>query len=146
MSTEIDEKIKLLVAKIEKDRLEIAAEKAKIKKGWVTNCSLRLPNTTTSINIPTAGPDMLSYALGSLLMWEDYTEKANQMLGITEPLLFGGSTIDQWIVDIKKRRSALTLSKKQANLDVLELRTKNILSESSKRELEYEAIMKSLDL
>jgi predicted nucleotidyltransferase len=146
MSTDIDEKVKALVEKIEKDRLEIAEEKAKIKKGWVTNCSLRLPNTTTSINIPTAGQDMLSYALSYLLMWEDYATKANEILGIKESLILGGSTIDQWIVDIKKRMSVLTLSKKQANLDTLELRAKHILSESSKRELEYEAIIKSLEL
>ena len=146
MANEIDSKIVKLFDVLNEKKAEVdIAEQASSKK-WVTNCSFPpvFGDNSRGINIQTQTQANLIGLLSDLLVRDQCTRKAAEIMGMEYDGKYGGYTVDEWVEDFKTRGAKIVLSARKAELAELHKRLDAIVSPEQKRELELEAITKSL--
>jgi len=153
----INKKIKIMSS--EKDKLVdelfeiIQKKKEEIKKiekpDWKTNCSFVSPLLPTSqprnLRVLTDISE-LTAMVSDLLVVKDYNSKAAEILDVDATINWNGSTIEDWISDIKTRVSIVNIAKKKKELDALEKRLDKLVSKEKREEMELAAIRKELGL
>ncbi len=146
MSDAIDSKINDLfnVLNAKKQQVE-AAESASTRK-WKTNGVFPpvFDSSTRGINIQTQSAPNLIGLLSDLLIRDRAAQEAAEMMGAEYDGKWGGYTIAEWVEDFKTRVAKIQLVTRKAELVDLEKRLDAIVSPEQRRELELEAITKSL--
>jgi len=147
MANTIDQKINELFAIVRKQKAEVEAAEKETKQSWKTNCSITLPfgREDSPINIQTATESKIKLIVMGLLKHKEYAAEAEQLLGLEATQDYNGFSYDDWITDCKKRIAVFNIRAKKDKLSTLEKRLNDIVSPEQKRQMELEAITKSLD-
>lgn len=144
--SEIDSRIQKLFDILKEKKKEVDAAEQASSKRWVTNCSFPpvFGDTNRGINIQTQTQVNLIGLLSDLLVRDQSTRNAAELMGVPHDGLHGGYTVESWVEDFKTRAAKLTLATRKAELAGLEKRLDAIVSPEQRRALELEAITKSL--
>lgn len=144
--TTIDKTIQELFQKLEERKKTVADLKAKTQKGWVTNCTWKIPFTGTVVNIQTCPEDQLVQLAGEIISTFGKYKFGADMLGINigKVQQINGYTVDEWKTDLTKRLATITIRSEEAKLAELEARLNSVLSPEERRRIEVELIAKSL--
>lgn len=131
----IDDKVEAALAHIAVKQKELAAEKAKSARGWITPCSLRVGGET--FQIQTLDKTALIRAAGELAAQKTKQLNGCIALGLseTEPeaTQYQGHSFVDWFTDLNTKLSKLTLNIKERELARMEEAAKNLRSEDQKR-------------
>lgn len=144
MEKKIDDKINELFKVLQKQKEDVAKVEKSAKKSWITNCTFR--HNGDQVNIQTAQLDSIHKLATTLLMIQEFSDKAADKLKISPSKEFAGYTYDDWFADFEKRIAILSLNAKKAKLAELEKRLDGIVSPEQRRQKELEAITSELDL
>ena len=142
MST-IDEKIDALREDVKKQQTELKETEKKSNKRWITNTSFDMEGML-SINIPTANLERVKRVMGLLIREKQFSDAANEVLGIKEEFLHDGYSIEDWTKDLKTRLAKISLKEKKTKLDRSAKALEKIMSEDQRREMELSNIMDDL--
>lgn len=145
MNKNIDEKIEDLFLVLQTQKKEVEQAEKDIKRNWLTSCSLSLPSRNKDFNIQVENEKNLKSALVELLMIQEYSQKAEQILGLYPNNEYFGYIFDEWIADFKKQIAKINIKAKKEKLAILEKRLTGIFSPEKIREMELEAIDNSLN-
>jgi hypothetical protein len=143
MTDKIDSKIYELLNVLTEKKAEVERAEKESKKSWVTNCSLTLPGSNP-VNIQTANETVLVEIVANLLKHRDYTNEAEDLLGLPHSNKIAGYAFSSWIEDCQKRLAVISLTTKKQALSALEKRLDGIVSPEQRRQMELEAIAKEL--
>lgn len=149
MSTDTDTQIAALFKVVQKQQEEVAAAEKASKQSWKTNCTIHFGLVAgwanpQPINIQTANQDVIRYIVTQLLQIREYSDRANEILGLEKSGKYDGFEIEDWLTDCKKRITVLGLQAKKSNLASLEKRLDAIVSPEQRRAMELKAIAESL--
>lgn len=141
---ESDKKIQDLIAKIEKDEIELAALGRKISP-WRTNGSFSFNSKT--FNIHTISDEtVIIDAVANLLSKKNNLKEACDLLGLDAPVFkHEGFTFDDYLTDFKNRLLKITQSKQKAKLKTAKKRLEQLMSEDLRTAKELEEIERSLN-
>jgi hypothetical protein len=139
----IDNKITELFDVLAKQKIEVEQAERESSRKWATNCSLHF-NGANPINLAAATQEVVRTSVTQLLINQDYTRKASEILGLPMNNTFNGYSYDSWIEDCKKRIAMLQLRTKKEKLNDLEQRLNAIISPEQRRQMELDAIVKEL--
>jgi hypothetical protein len=154
--SDTDAQITALFKVVRTKQEEVAAAEKASKQSWKTNCTIHvnsefvaLGNGALSgvpINIQTASQDTIRNVVIRLLQIRDYSEKAEEILGLEKSTKHDGFTYDDWLTDCQKRITVLGLQAKKSSLASLEKRLDAIVSPDQRRAMELKAIAESLGI
>ncbi|NCQ51556.1 hypothetical protein GW796_06625 [archaeon] len=148
MSNKIDQKINEIFDVVSQQKAGVEVAEKESKQSWKTNCSIVLPlgRDKSPLNLQTANEVKVKTIVMGLLKHRDYSAEAEQVLGLAPSKEYSGFSYDDWIADCKKRIALIGLRTKKDKLAMLELRLNDIVSPEQKRQMELEAITKSLGI
>lgn len=141
--TIIDEKIKQMFDVLASQKKEVELTERKASRKWLTNCSFTFRNSDV-VNIATASEAKIREVVECLLQSKEYSNKASEILGLSEIDTYHGYSYDAWYDDCKKRIAMLQLRAKKDKLNELEVRLNAIVSPEHRRQMELDAIVKEL--
>ncbi len=140
-----DEKIKLLMAKVEEQKGSLGT---KPRARWNTNAVFKYPNGDF-VNLNTVGAgdfDKLVAALSFLLTTEGLRKTAAERLGVEPPpFTHGGFTVAEWEEDFKLRINVVGYDGRKKKLDATTQKLKSLISEGARTEMELDEIEALLD-
>lgn len=148
MADNIDDKVRGLFDVLQKQKEKVEQAEQETKQSWKTKCTISIPSLSpTPINIQTANQSLVLSIGASLLVYQQTTAEAAKRLGIEEDVTeYNGSSIDDWIADLKKRVAVIGITEKRKSLAELEKRLDAIVSPEVRRQMELEALTKELAL
>lgn len=146
----LDKKVEELFAVVQKQKEEVEATEKETKQSWKTNCSFFITASQVTlgnpINIQTANEDTIRMVVHSILTYRRVDGVASKLLGVEPIVLLNGFSYDDWITDCKKRIALIQLRAKKTKLAQLEERLNAVVSPEQRRQMEIDAISKSLGL
>lgn len=130
---------------------EVNRRKAEIAKAerptWKTNCSFAYVEgnpATTNLHVASNIRDLVCIASFLRDKEKSYANAAKE-LGVDAPKFsWCGSSVEDWLEDIKTRISKLEIASRRKKLEELESRLNSIISPDLRRQMELEAIQKEL--
>lgn len=103
----------------------------KPKLAYVTNALLDLDGARINLNTLGSEEDCVKI-VSQLLLTEQLTTRANELLGTKIDVKFGDYTIAQWIGDIKLRVDLLAWERKKKKLTAMDAQLKSLMSDDAK--------------
>ncbi len=146
MVDKIDEKINKLFEVVRKQKEEVEAAEKEAKQSWKTKCSIVVPFSRDDkpVNLQTVLEPGLKNIVIGLLKHRDYTNEAEQLLGVEKTDKYEGYSYEDWFADCKKRITMLNLKAKKERLALAEQSLNAIVSPEQRRAMELERITASL--
>lgn len=143
MENKMDKQVQDLITLVKKKKDEISKAE---RPNYKTNCSFRYnPENPTNVNIQVcADVNQLASILGFLLTQEQNFNEATNRLGIVAPFTWGGFSLEDWQADLQCRVTKIQITKKKAELELLESRLDKLISPELKAQMELEEITKML--
>lgn len=141
-----DKKTLELIAQVKQQKAEIAKAE---KPAYKTNCTFSYiegkMSDAVNIHVESNVKNLICIAAFLQEREKSYVEAA-KVLGVETPPEFNwnGSTVKEWIDDIKMRISKIQIGAKRKKLEALEERLNKIISPELRAELELEAIASEL--
>lgn len=138
-----DEKVLQLFEVVRKKKAEIAKAE---KPQWKTNCSFGYDQDVNSrsniqvISDVTKLVGMLAFLYEKKKAWDD----AAKDLSVDMPFVWFGFSVEDWRSDFQTRINKILITKKKAELELLEGKLDKLMSPEMKTQLELEAISKEL--
>lgn len=144
----IDDKVEAALAHIAAKQKELAAEKAKSVRGWVTSSTLRVGGETYQIQ--TLDKSQLVRAAGELAAQKTKQLNGCIALGLSETdaeaTHYQGYSFVDWFTDLNTKLSKLTLNIKERELARMEDAAKNLRSEDQKRNSDADILLSQLGI
>lgn len=146
-SNSADQKTLDLIALVTKQKGEIAEAE---RPQWKTNCSFSFlegrATDTVNLHVETDLRKLIRMAAW-LKMQEHWYDNAADVLSVLPYPRFewGGSSVDDWLHDIRLRIGRLQLADKRKKLEALESRLNAVVSPELRAKLELEAIAAELE-
>lgn len=125
--------------KIEQYRQAVEAKRSELgerpRPNYVTNQLLKLdPTDSKKLNLNLIStPAHCVEVVRQLMIQSMAHDKANDALGTDIKFEIDGYTIDDWISDIKSRLSVIQWNNKKVNLDAMDRKLAELLSEDAKK-------------
>lgn len=113
---------------VEQKRRELG-EKPKL--AYVTNALLDLDGARVNLNTLGSEEECVK-VVRQLLLTEQLTERANEVLGTKVEPRFGEFTVAQWLEDIKLRVQLLSWERKKKKLTAMDAQLKSLMSDDAK--------------
>lgn len=142
----IDTKIAGLFAVLQSRQQEVALSESTIKAPWKTNCSWQEGTHKVNRNIQTMSVDECVEVGTQIITWQRDSAEAAAMLNVPAPTKINGSEPSAWFADLSKRITTFIIREQKKELEVLETRLSAIVSPEQRRQMELEAITKSLGI
>lgn len=141
-----DQKITLILNKIEEKKLELEKLKTVFQTEWKTNKHYSyFSDSGGTINLSSIFESNLINVMADLLFRSEYIEKANIALGIqNNETKILGFTLDEWKHDIQKRLAYVTYQSEYKKLDVMKAEVEKLDSEENKTKRKLAEIENSL--
>lgn len=130
MAQKNDERIMQLKKTIEEKRQELASKPTRFNP--ITNCLLVLDKVTYNLHIDSS--EMLLIKLNALLI------SAKDLEIDTSTLMISGSSLDDWIADVKANLEAQRYKAEKKKLDMLEKQLTALLSDDKQTELQIDSL------
>ena len=146
MAVKTDKKTLELIKEVQRRKEEIAKAE---KPSYKTNCSFSYIEgkaaDAINLHVEASVKNLICIAAFLKDKEEAYAEVA-QELGVADVPAFtwNGSSVAEWIADIKARINKIQIAAKKKQLETLEARLGAIVSPELRAELELEAIAKEL--
>lgn len=135
MAQKNDERIMELKKTIENKRKELVSKPTRFNP--VTNCLLVLDNVTYNLHVDS--DEMLLIKLNSIAL-------SAKDLGIsTATLEISGSSLDDWIADVKAYLEVKSYKSEKKKLDMLEKQLTALLSDDKQTELQIDSLAAMLE-
>ena len=141
-----DKKTLELIAQVKSKKDAIAKAE---KPSYKTNCSFSyiegVRSSATNIHVETDIKKLICMAAFLVDRNAGYQTTA-KILGVDKPPEFtwDGSSVEEWVGDIKQRIAKIQISSEKKKLEALEERLNKIISPEKRAELELEAIASEL--
>ena len=130
MAQKNDERIMQLKKTIEEKRQELASKPTRFNP--ITNCLLALDKVTYNLHIDSS--EMLLIKLNALLI------SAKDLEIDTSTLMISGSSLDDWIADVKANLEVQRYKAEKKKLDMLEKQLTALLSDDKQTELQIDSL------
>lgn len=130
MAQKNDERIMQLKKTIEEKRQEFASNPTRFNP--ITNCLLVLDKVTYNLHIDSN--EMLLIKLNALLI------SAKDLEIDTSTLMISGSSLDDWIADVKANLEVQRYKTEKKKLDMLEKQLTALLSDDKQTELQIDSL------
>lgn len=140
----IDDKISQLFEVVQRQKADVETAEKESKQSWKTNCSFQMDGVAAPINIQTANEASVKKVAMTILQHRDYARQVESLLDLPFDGKVNGFSHNDWLADCKKRITVMGLRAKKAQLEELETRLNAIISPEQRRQMELEAITKSL--
>lgn len=133
---------------------EIANRKATLANvnnpQWKTSCvvSTYLSSSVHSTrNIQTVRDiTELVSLFANILVWNEFNNKASEILNLSADVTFSGYTFEDWKHDFKLRANQIQVGQTRSELEDLEKRVDKLISKEERERMEIEAISKTLGI
>lgn len=149
MTTQIDEQIASMFAKVNERKATCKELRRQIALNWKTNCSFTVFGGQASmpVHIQTASVEMIEVVATSLCLIIQGRTAAEDQLGVkmSTPNI-QGYVADDWFSDLKKRLASINIREEEKALEALEARLNGVLSPEARRQLEVAALAKDLGM
>lgn len=139
-----DEKVLQLIKDVAKQKKEISIAE---KPNWITNCSFKFVEGGPALNLHVESDIRTLIGVAAYLQEKSQGyARAAETLGLTDfpHFSWGGSSVEDWVRDIKSRIGKIQVAAKKKKLEELESRLNAIVSPDLRAELELEAISAEL--
>ena len=130
MAQKNDERIMELKKTIEEKRQEFASKPTRFNP--ITNCLLVFDQVTYNLHIDSS--EMLLIKLNALLI------SAKDLEIDTSTLMISGSSLDDWIADVKANLEVQRYKAEKKKLDMLEKQLTALLSDDKQTELQIDSL------
>lgn len=130
MAQKNDERIMQLKKTIEEKRQEFASKPTRFNP--ITNCLLVFDQVTYNLHIDSS--EMLLIKLNALLI------SAKDLEIDTSTLMISGSSLDDWIADVKANLEVQRYKAEKKKLDMLEKQLTALLSDDKQTELQIDSL------
>ena len=130
MAQKNDERIMQLKKTIEEKRQELASKQTRFNP--ITNCLVVLDKVTYNLHIDSS--EMLLIKLNALLI------SAKDLEIDTSTLMISGSSLDDWIADVKANLEVQRYKDEKKKLDMLEKQLTALLSDDKQTELQIDSL------
>jgi hypothetical protein len=144
MTTDVDQTIQTLFAKLNERKAKITQLKQDIARSWKTNGAFRLIGATSITNIQTASVETIEEIAVHISMIESSRTTAGERLGRQITANISGFTAAQWFDDLTKRLATIHVREEENQLGLLEARLNQVLSPEERRRIEVELLAKDL--
>lgn len=141
---ELDNKIEKQLLIIENKKAELEKDQELIDANWKTSGRFITFNGEDK-RLKVMEKDAIIALCSELIFKKESFDKAKSILEIEDEFMIDSFSYDDWIFDIKKRLATITKKSKLQELENLESRLKNIMSEDLKRSKEFDDISKLLN-
>jgi hypothetical protein len=139
----LDQKIVEISEVIAKQKALVESEGKRAESKWSTTGVLHINGLKLTIQV--ANEEQIVSGLAELILKEEAHSKAAKMLNSKAKFKFDGHEIEKWRADMETRLAQIKYKKSKEKLETLESRLKSIMSEDTKRSMEFDAIMKELN-
>lgn len=140
---ELDKKIEQQLNIIEHKKTELEKDQELIDTNWKTSGRIVTLNGEDK-RLKVMGRDDVIALCSEFIVRKEAFDKTKKLLCIEDEFNVDSFSYDDWIFDIKKRLATITKKSKLQELEKLETRLKNIMSEDLKRSREFEDILNSI--
>lgn len=142
MTDVLDTKVTEMLKQIQVKKQDLEKSEVVLKQSWKTNCSINLNNV--NYNIQTLKEDSVIQLMSDLLKEQFFKQKALELLERDDMIKVSNFTMEDWIFDLKKRLTTISLKKQKEQLEKMEEKLNSLVSPEKKREMEIQLLSDSI--